>query len=320
MSEGTRGPNPPAQVPPPGGPETDRPRDTDVTGPRPNPLRSGPAKSGRPQSGTNGAGNSTAVPNRSGVWQRSAKQPSNDQQAASRQPYPNGVAQTQANPEATTTQRSGETKESRRQRRLNGRGQGSSEGWSADGQPPQTAVAVGAPGAERDTDTAVIPAVPGDVAVPRSTTAPVVAAASAPSVGPPGSATKHKAGAARRTRKARLRLSRLDPWSVMKTSFLFSIAAGIMLVVAVYVVWTVIGASSLFDSVNDIVKSVVSTPGDTTPFRIQEYINTQKVMGVTALLACFDVVIVTALATLGSFLYNLAATMLGGLEITLAED
>ena len=106
----------------------------------------------------------------------------------------------------------------------------------------------------------------------------------------------------------------------MKTAFLFSIAAGIMLVVAVYVVWTVIGASSLFESVNEIVKSVVSTPGDTTPFRIQEYINTQKVMGVAALLACVDVVIFTALATLGSVLYNLAATMLGGLEITLAED
>ena len=133
-------------------------------------------------------------------------------------------------------------------------------------------------------------------------------------------APKPKPGTPRRTRKARLRLSRLDPWSVMKTSFLFSIAAGIMLVVAVYVVWTVIGTSGLFDSLNDMVKSVVSTPGDTTPFRVQEYVNTQKVMGVTALLACVDVLIFTALATLGSFLYNLAATMLGGLEITLAED
>jgi hypothetical protein len=131
---------------------------------------------------------------------------------------------------------------------------------------------------------------------------------------------KSKVGVARRTRKARLRLSRLDPWSVMKTSFLFSIAAGIMLVVAVYSIWTVLSTSHLFDSINEIVRSVVSTPGDTTPFRIQEYINTQKVMGVTALIACVDVVIFTALATLGSFLYNLAATMLGGLEITLAED
>ena len=132
--------------------------------------------------------------------------------------------------------------------------------------------------------------------------------------------TKPKAGVARRTRKARLRLSRLDPWSVMKTSFLFSIAAGIMLVVAVYAVWAVLSTSGLFPSVNDIVASVVSTPGDTTPFRIEDYVNTQRVMGVAALIACVDVVIFTALATLGSFLYNLAATMLGGLEITLAED
>jgi hypothetical protein len=144
--------------------------------------------------------------------------------------------------------------------------------------------------------------------------------AAATSTARPATPARAKAGTARRTRKARLRLSRLDPWSVMKTSFLFSIAAGIMLVVAVYVVWTVLASSGLFESINDIVKSVVSTPGDTTPFRVQDYVNTQKVMGVAALVACVDVVIFTALATLGSFLYNLAATMLGGLEITLAED
>ncbi len=154
--------------------------------------------------------------------------------------------------------------------------------------------------------TAVLPAVP---AAPVAAKAPESAAAA-----------KARTGNSRRTRKARLRLSRLDPWSVMKTSFLFSIAAGIMLVVAVYVIWTVLSTSGLFDSINEIVASVVSTPGDTTPFRIEEYINTQKVMGVSALIACVDVVIFTALATLGSFLYNLAATMLGGLEITLAED
>jgi hypothetical protein len=170
-----------------------------------------------------------------------------------------------------------------------------------------------------------MPGVPKAVAVPPVNPRPIpggVASASAAAASSvrPTTATRAKPGTARRTRKARLRLSRLDPWSVMKTSFLFSIAAGIMLVVAVYVVWTVLESSGLFESINDIVKSVVSTPGDTTPFRVQDYVNTQKVMGVAALVACVDVVIFTALATLGSFLYNLAATMLGGLEITLAED
>jgi hypothetical protein len=169
-----------------------------------------------------------------------------------------------------------------------------------------------------------MPGVPRAVAVPPvnpgSVPGGVAASAAAASSALPARAARAKPGTARRTRKARLRLSRLDPWSVMKTSFLFSIAAGIMLVVAVYVVWTVLESSGLFESINDVVKSVVSTPGDTTPFRVQDYVSTQKVMGVAALVACVDVVIFTALATLGSFLYNLAATMLGGLEITLAED
>ena len=128
------------------------------------------------------------------------------------------------------------------------------------------------------------------------------------------------ASGARRTRKARLRLARIDPWSVMKTAFLFSIAGGIVLLVAVYVIWGVIGSSGLFEAVDQMVQDVIATPGDTTPFRVQDYVNTDRVMGVTALLAFVDVVIFTALATLGSFLYNLAATMLGGLEVTLAED
>ena len=100
----------------------------------------------------------------------------------------------------------------------------------------------------------------------------------------------------------------------MKTSFLFSIAAGIMLVSRC--TWCGLCSPRGCSTRSTRSWSVVSTPGDTTPFRVQDYVNTQKVMGVSALIACVDVVIFTALATLGSFLYNLAATMLGGLEIT----
>ncbi|MFX4271601.1 DUF3566 domain-containing protein [Propionibacteriaceae bacterium Y1685] len=124
----------------------------------------------------------------------------------------------------------------------------------------------------------------------------------------------------RRTRRARLRLARVDPWSVMKTFFLFSMAGGIMACVAVGVVWTVIESSGLFDSLDQMVKDVLGQPGDDTPFSVADYLNWQRVMAFTALLACIDIVIFTALATLGAFLYNLSATMLGGLEVTLAED
>lgn len=123
-----------------------------------------------------------------------------------------------------------------------------------------------------------------------------------------------------RTRRARLRVSRIDPWSAMKTSFLFAIAGGIIFWVATYLVWAAIGSSGLFDSINQTVNGIVNAPGSQDKFQIQQYISTNKVLGFAAILAFVDVVLLTILGTLASFLYNLSATMLGGLEITLAED
>ena len=123
-----------------------------------------------------------------------------------------------------------------------------------------------------------------------------------------------------RTRRARLRISRVDPWSVMKTSFLFSIAFGIMFWFATYVVWSVIGASGLFDAVNGILQNLLSNPNDQTPIRMEDFVNTNKVLGIAALIAVINVVLLTAIGTLTAFLYNLSANILGGLELTLAED
>ncbi|MBK8460804.1 MAG: DUF3566 domain-containing protein [Micropruina sp.] len=174
----------------------------------------------------------------------------------------------------------------------------------------------------RPTDDATIahlPPVPvitgyGNGPVPAGAQVPVAAA---PAAAAPAPARKP---AVRRTRKARLRLSRIDPWSVMKTSFLFSVAFGIMFWVATYVVWSVIGASGLFDALDTFIQSILSSPNDTTPVRIEDFVNTNKVLGVAALIAVINVVILTALGTVTSFLYNLSANILGGLELTLAED
>jgi hypothetical protein len=126
-------------------------------------------------------------------------------------------------------------------------------------------------------------------------------------------------GRPRGTRKARLRLVHLDPWSVMKTSFLLSIAFGIVTVVAVAVVWSVLGAAGVWDSINQTVSDVIG--GDSAQnFDVQNYVGTSRVLGFTMIVAVVDVVLITAISTLAAFLYNLAAALLGGVEVTLAED
>ena len=125
--------------------------------------------------------------------------------------------------------------------------------------------------------------------------------------------------APRRSRRAQLRLVQVDAWSVMKTAFLLSIALGIVLVVAVAIIWGVLGAAGVWDSINSIVQQAVGNDNG-TPFDIQEYAGTSRVLGFTMIVAVIDVILITAISTLGAFLYNLAAALLGGIEVTLAED
>jgi hypothetical protein len=123
----------------------------------------------------------------------------------------------------------------------------------------------------------------------------------------------------RGTRRARLRLVHLDPWSVMKTAFLLSIAFGIVTVVAVAVVWSVLSAAGVWDSINKTVTDVLG--GDSAQnFDVKNYVGTSRVLGFTMIVAAVDVILITAISTLAAFLYNLAAALLGGVEVTLAED
>lgn len=165
--------------------------------------------------------------------------------------------------------------------------------------------------------------VPVRASEPSSVTVPAAAGAVAGAAVPQRSAPERKSRSyprgARRTRKARLRLARIDPWSVMKTAFLFSIAFGVMMVVISSVLWSVLSGSGALESLDSFL-AVLLGDGQNNPFQLEDYLNTSRVLGFATLIAAIDVVILTAVATLFAFLYNLAATIIGGLEVTLAED
>jgi hypothetical protein len=122
-----------------------------------------------------------------------------------------------------------------------------------------------------------------------------------------------------RTRKARLRVAKADPWSVMKVSFLLSIALGICTVVAAAVLWMVMDAMGVFSTVGGTISEATGS-NEGNGFDLQSFLSLPHVLLFTSIIAVIDVVLATALATLGAFIYNLSAGFVGGVELTLAED
>ncbi|MBT2446438.1 DUF3566 domain-containing protein [Streptomyces sp. ISL-43] len=139
--------------------------------------------------------------------------------------------------------------------------------------------------------------------------------------GDPGAQRKPRTGArtAPRTRKARLRVAKADPWSVMKVSFLLSIALGVCTVVASVVLWMVMDAMGIFSSVGGTISEATGS-NESNGFDLQSFLSLPRVLIFTSVISVIDVVLMTALATLGSFIYNLSAGFVGGVELTLAED
>jgi hypothetical protein len=126
--------------------------------------------------------------------------------------------------------------------------------------------------------------------------------------------------AARGPRRARLNLKRIDPWSVMKFSFAVSVVLFIVVVVATSVLYLALDSMGVWTSVNSSLKTLVSASGGTdastqTGFQITAW----GIIGTSMLIGAVNVVLFTALATLGAFIYNVCADLVGGIELTLAE-
>lgn len=129
---------------------------------------------------------------------------------------------------------------------------------------------------------------------------------------PPTSAARDGA-----PRRVRLAVSRIDPWSVMKLAFLLSVAIGIMIVVAAAVVWFVLDGLAVFTTANDMITEIA---GAESSLNILQYVEFSRVVSGATVIAVVDVVLLTALSTIGAFLYNITAALVGGVNLTLTDD
>jgi len=126
------------------------------------------------------------------------------------------------------------------------------------------------------------------------------------------------AAASRGPRRARLAIKRIDPWSAMKFSFAVSLVLFLVVIVATSVLYLALNAMGVFDSINSSLGDLVNSSGGTqsaSAFKI----TAGGVIGTSALIGAVNVLLFTALATLGAFIYNVCADLVGGIEVTLAE-
>lgn len=115
-------------------------------------------------------------------------------------------------------------------------------------------------------------------------------------------------------RRASLQLKRFDPWSVLKLALVLCVAMFFVWMVAVGVLYGALDGMGVWDKINGTYNSLAAPQGNTSPL-----ISAGSVFGVAAIIGAINIILFTALATIGAFVYNVSADLVGGLEVTLAE-
>jgi hypothetical protein len=163
------------------------------------------------------------------------------------------------------------------------------------------------------------PPPPGPSAAQTATAARAVAPGPAPSARPTAPGRPAAPRQAPSTRRAQLVLARIEPWSVMKFSFMISLVGWVILFVAVAALYFVLSKLGVFHSIQTTITSVTSSKGATGADSTGQWFSASRVLGYTMLVGAVNVILITALSTVGAVIYNLVTHLAGGVEVTLKE-
>ena len=141
------------------------------------------------------------------------------------------------------------------------------------------------------------------------------AAAAAPVTGREGRG-KSAGRSGRGPRRARLQLRHIDTWSAFKISLVLSIAMFCIWMVAVGILYGVLNGLGVFDTLNDLFGQV---GGAKAGQPVKPVITLGVVFWGAGIIGAINIVLMTALCTVGTFIYNMCSDLVGGLGITLSE-
>ena len=114
--------------------------------------------------------------------------------------------------------------------------------------------------------------------------------------------------------RASMQLRSIDPWSMLKISLLLAVSLFFVWLVAVGIVYLVLDGMGVWERLNAGVTEIMDNSDSAAVL-----IGPGQVFGVAAIIGIINVVLFTAMATIGAFIYNMSADAVGGIEVTLAD-
>lgn len=146
---------------------------------------------------------------------------------------------------------------------------------------------------------------------PRSANAPAPAEQRPPGPAARVQVAKKSAGPVR----ASMQIRRIDPWSTLKVSLVLSGALFFVWMIAVAFLYLVLGGMGVWTKLNSNVGDLLTSDSGTGG----ELISSGTIFGGATLIGLVNIVLLTAMATAGAFIYNLITDLVGGVEVTLAD-
>ncbi|WP_077087140.1 DUF3566 domain-containing protein [Mycobacterium rhizamassiliense] len=122
----------------------------------------------------------------------------------------------------------------------------------------------------------------------------------------------------RRTRgpvRASMQIRRIDPWSTLKVSLMLSVALFFVWMIAVAFLYLVLGGMGVWAKLNSNVGDLLNNTSGSGG----ELVSSGTIFGGAVLIGLVNIVLLTAMSTIGAFIYNLATDLIGGIEVTLAD-
>jgi hypothetical protein len=116
--------------------------------------------------------------------------------------------------------------------------------------------------------------------------------------------------------RASMQIRRVDPWSALKVSLVLSVALFFVWMIAVAFLYLVLGGMGVWSKLNSNVGDLLTSAGGQTG---GELVSSGTIFGSAALIGLVNIVLLTAMATVGAFIYNLTTDLVGGVEVTLAD-